>query len=308
MLPEIKLLPLAVELLIFLSMNLRKILLFLSLVIPFASHSKEFPETYKELASLKTPARALKAIEYFVGTPTGINPLGEGSGVDPNPLISMTRFDCTTYVETMLAIAFSKDQQDIAPTLNKIRYRSDVIDFFQRNHFMVSDWIPANTKKGFVSEITEKLTTEKSAFQNGKKLINKTHWFFHRVIELLGQQNKSNKEILSQLSKVPDLAAQEENTKYLLSSYFRANEKAMISKLPDLSIVMFVRNLPSVPTIVNHMGFIIKKNGQLYLNHAPQARPWKVQEILLEDYFKDMDSHRAPMEGLLIFELGKSLY
>jgi hypothetical protein len=47
------------------------------------------------------------------------------------------------------------------------------------------------------------------------------------------------------------------------------------------------------------MGFVIKKDGKLYLNHAPRAKPWKVQEVLLEDYFKDMDSHRAPIEGLL---------
>jgi hypothetical protein len=119
------------------------------------------------------------------------------------------------------------------------------------------------------------------------------------VIELLEEQKKSPKEILEQLQNVPILPEQEEKSTYLLAEFFRAHAGAMAERLPPVSIVMFIRNIPTTPSLVTHMGFVIKKDGKLYLNHAPRAKPWKVQEVLLEDYFKDMDSHRAPIEGLL---------
>jgi hypothetical protein len=277
--------------------------LFLLVAAPQFSQAKvplkDLNGFFSENASLDPAARLLKSTELFVETPTGLNPLGEGQGIDPNPLFSLKKFDCTTFVETNLAIAFAKDAQDVPMVMNKIRYRDGKVDFFKRNHFMVSDWIPANSKNGFVTNITEKIAQDKAELRNEKKVLNKTIWFFHRVIDLSDQQKKSPAEILAELAKVPVLPVQEENATYLLADAFRKNEKDMAGRLPDVSIVMFIRNIPSVPTLVNHMGFVIKKEGRLFLLHAPQAKPWHVQELPLDDYFKDMDSHRAPVEGLL---------
>ncbi|MBS1958490.1 MAG: DUF1460 domain-containing protein [Bdellovibrionales bacterium] len=277
----------------------------LTLLFSLSAEAKDLSKLYSSLASMAPEARVLKSTRFFVNTPTGINPLGEGGGIDAHPQVSTDKFDCTTYVETNLAIAFSKDAKEMPSVLNKIRYKADNADFFQRNHFMVSDWIPANSKKNFVAEFTGQMTADKSAYHTETKTLNKTIWFFHRVIDLLDQQRKSPAEIQSELSKVPVLPVQEEKTKYLLASYFRDHADEMMAKLPEVSIVMFIRNIPSIPTLVNHMGFVLKKDGKLYLNHAPQAKPWKVQEVLLEDYFKDMDSHRAPIEGLLFLKVGK---
>ena len=282
-----------------------KIIFLLLFLFSFEAESKELAGLYAQLATLPVQSKVLKTANYFLGSPTGVNPLGEGSGIDLHPLISTEKFDCTTYVETSLAVAFSKDQKELASTLNQIRYEGETLDFFHRNHFMVSDWIPSNTKKGFVSEFTEQMTKDKTAYRTETKTLNKTIWFFHRVIDLLDQQKKSATEIQKELSKVPALPVQEEKTKYLLASYFREHTDLMVSALPDVSIVMFIRNIPSVPTLVNHMGFVVKKEGKLYLDHATQTKPWKVQELLLEDYFNEMDSHRAPIEGLLFLKVGK---
>jgi len=281
-----------------------KFILFASILIPTVAYSKELGEFYKELVPLAPEARILKSTENFINAPTGLDPLGEGEGIDPKPLFLTKKFDCTTYVETNLAIAFSKNEQSIPLELTKIRYQSGAADYFQRNHFMVSDWIPSNTKKGYVADITGGLTQDKSATRSDKKILNKTIWFFHRVVDLLDQQKKAPSEILKELSQVPMLPIKEEKATYLLASYFRASEQVMADALPDVSIVMFIRNIPTVPTLVNHMGFVIKKNGKLFLNHAPQTKPWKVQEVLFDDYLKDMDSHRAPVDGLLFLKIG----
>lgn len=281
------------------------VLLMTSQIAWAKGQAKDIGALYSEIASMAVSERLLKSTRYFLDTPTGLNPLGEGRGLDPKPIFSLEKFDCTTYVETSLALAFAKSENEVGALLNKIRYQGDTVDYFERNHFMVSDWIPANSKKGFVHEITDKMAQEKSAFRPDKKVLNKTLWFYHRSIDLLDQQSKPPKEILRELAKAPVLPVQEEKANYLVASYFRNNEAAMVERLPDISIVMFIRNIPSVPTLVNHMGFVIKRDGKLYLNHAPLAKPWKIQEVLLEDYMKDMDAHRAPIEGLLFLELGK---
>lgn len=73
----------------------------------------------------------------YLGTAYILDPLGEGRGYDPDPLIRFDAFDCTTFVETVLA------DGDVE-RLNKIRYAGGVIGFENRNHFIETDWLPNN--------------------------------------------------------------------------------------------------------------------------------------------------------------------
>ena len=84
-----------------------KSILFVSVLISTTANSKELNQLYKEFGSQKPEERILKSTTNFINTPTGLDPLGEGQGLDPKPLFSFRKFDCTTYVETNLAIAFS---------------------------------------------------------------------------------------------------------------------------------------------------------------------------------------------------------
>ena len=274
------------------------------ILLPLLGQAKSLEVLHQEISGLSREGRLIKSASYFINATTGLNPLGEGGGVDPHPIFSDSKFDCTTYVETNLAIAFAQTLPDIQSQLNRIRYQADEVNYYQRNHFMISDWIPANTKKGYISDITAQMTRDKSAFKQGKRAFSKTLWFYHGVIDLLDAQKKSPKEILEQLSKVPILPEHEEKANYLTAEAFRANIERMAEFLPQVSVVMFLRNIPTTPSLVTHMGFAIKKDGKLYLNHAPRAKPWKVQEVLLENYFKDMDAHRAPIHGLIFLRVG----
>jgi hypothetical protein len=91
----------------------------------------------------------------------------------------------------------------------------------------------------------------------------------------------------------------------LLATYFRENTDKMKMILPKVSLVMFIRNMPTLPTLVTHMGLLVQEQSKLYLYHAPRRRPWKVSRELLEDYFLEMDKHRAPIEGLLLYKINK---
>lgn len=76
--------------------------------------------------------------DEYMGAKYVNDPLGEGRAPDSDPLIRDDAFDCTTFVETVLA------HGDV-DTLNKIRYKNGEIDFINRNHFIETDWLPNNS-------------------------------------------------------------------------------------------------------------------------------------------------------------------
>ncbi len=90
----------------------------------------------------------------FLGTPYGQYPLGEGSGVEPQPRWRADMVDCQTYVETVLAMANAKDLAQAKALLDDIRYRATPISFSSRNHFTEAQWLPANEAKGYLTEET----------------------------------------------------------------------------------------------------------------------------------------------------------
>lgn len=73
----------------------------------------------------------------YLGAKYVLDPLGEGAGYDSDPLIRFDAFDCTTFVETVLA-------GGDAARLNKIRYADGVVAFENRNHFIETDWLTNN--------------------------------------------------------------------------------------------------------------------------------------------------------------------
>ncbi len=89
--------------------------------------------------------------------------LGEGlSGeYDRNPLYRFDRFDCETYVDTVVALALATNFLDFKKKLNQIRYKHAHIDFFQRNHFPSADWIPNSKKNGTIQELTYRIAGQK---------------------------------------------------------------------------------------------------------------------------------------------------
>ncbi|MDE6250007.1 MAG: DUF1460 domain-containing protein [Alphaproteobacteria bacterium] len=73
----------------------------------------------------------------YLGAKYILDPLGEGVAPDTDPLIRTDAFDCTTFVETVMA------NGDV-DRLTKIRYRDGVPGFLNRNHFIETDWLPNN--------------------------------------------------------------------------------------------------------------------------------------------------------------------
>lgn len=102
--------------------------------------------------------------QQFLGVPYKNSPLGEEMAPDTDPLIRFDAFDCTTFVETVLA------NGDI-DKLNRIRYQDGNIGFFYRNHFVESDWLKNN------SDIVENTSHKYGITAFRTVTIDKQNWF-----------------------------------------------------------------------------------------------------------------------------------
>src|SRR5713101_4072272 len=83
-----------------------------------------------------------------------------GLSYKPDPLIgsaataevftaSFDGFDCVTYIESILALAFASNVDDFIEWLRKIRYERGRIQWERRNHYMTL-WIRNNVREGII--------------------------------------------------------------------------------------------------------------------------------------------------------------
>jgi hypothetical protein len=88
----------------------------------------------------------------FLGSRYLGDPLGEGlSGqYDQDDLYRFDGFDCTTFVETIMALAGASDFEHFERRMNAIRYEAGRIEFTARNHFPSCS--PQNYCPGFIAK------------------------------------------------------------------------------------------------------------------------------------------------------------
>lgn len=102
--------------------------------------------------------------QSFLGVKYIDSPLGEEKMPDDDPLIRFDAFDCTTFVETVLADG-NKDR------LNKVRYKDGNIGFLTRNHFIETDWLVNN------SDVVQNVSSKYARTEKRHVIIDKSNWF-----------------------------------------------------------------------------------------------------------------------------------
>ncbi len=185
----------------------------------------------------------------FVGAKYAYSPLGENSGIDSDPLIRFDAFDCTTFVETVLANGNLEH-------LNKIRYKDGKIDFLSRNHFIETDWLQNN------KDIVENVSDKYASTAVRTVIIDKQSW----------------------LKKVHDIDAKfvPETVNLIYIPY----QNAAAVKITESHIVLFVADNPKIHDKIGtglavvHMGFLLP-NG--ILRHA-SSRLNRVADVDFMEY------------------------
>lgn len=96
--------------------------------------------------------RAAAATGPLHGLPYRLDPLGEGSGPDPDPRFRLDAFDCLTFVETAVALGSAATLDEARRALDGIRYGGPPA-LATRHHEVLSQWLPANLALGWVAPL-----------------------------------------------------------------------------------------------------------------------------------------------------------
>lgn len=259
----------------------------------------------------RTPTRLELFSREFLGLPYGAGgPLGEGEQgrYDQDPLYRFDTFDCTTYVETIVSLALTRDVRSFEEMMDKIRYEDGQVDYLKRNHFPSLQWIPFNVENGLLSEINHLILPIKEQ-KVAEALINLPGWL--KAIKLeeikvplatLEQRQLLLEELRSQHTNFSPIIAR---LNYLPISTL-VERPSLLNRIPHGSIINFVRpNWDLTDVIgthmnVSHQGFVFRKKEGVFLRHA--STTGKVKEELLLDYLKKFENHPT-MKGIHLMKV-----
>lgn len=104
-----------------------------------------------------SPERIERLTRDLKGAPYVSSPLGEGTPPDADPRFRLDAFDCTTFVETAIALTRASDAAAIPSALDQIRYRSRDIAYANRRHLVVSQWVPGLIADGYLEDVTREV-------------------------------------------------------------------------------------------------------------------------------------------------------
>jgi hypothetical protein len=218
-------------------------------------------EQLAALAPLPIEQRFTAATEGFLGTRYVLSPLGEGVGVDADPLVRYDAADCVTMVESAIALALSTTDDEVLPTLNRIRYAGEP-SYEGRLHVMEAQWLPVNLERGLIEDVTRRYGGE--ATRRVTKRITDQTW-----------KEKSGASL-----KLPD-AAQVKGV-FELDLVPSEVAPAVLAKAPEGLIVVVVRaDRPRLVSRITHVGVLVQKPVERYLRRNLEFGAWTVEGVSL---------------------------
>jgi PBP4 family serine-type D-alanyl-D-alanine carboxypeptidase len=110
-------------------------------------HLKQARILWNEGATLTSlPSRLDFFSKAFLEKPYLLGPMGEGwqGTIEQKPTFYVDHFDCQTYLEHVLTLAYAQNEDHLLPLMDTIRYKNAIIHYKTRNHFFVEDWLKNN--------------------------------------------------------------------------------------------------------------------------------------------------------------------
>lgn len=208
-------------------------------------------------AELETPADRLAFIAcQLLGSPYVAATL-EG---DTEVLrINMSEFDCTTLVETAIALSLTAtvdtaSYNEFAHNLRNIRYRDGVVDGYASRLHYVSDWIADNTRRGNFVEVTAQCPLATRDI----KSINYISAHSRNYTALLNNDSLVN--------CIKEVEAKYNNYRYQYIPATSLNSEALAKWFKNGDIVLFTTSAKGLD--VSHMGIIVVERNRVRLLHA----------------------------------------
>jgi hypothetical protein len=219
----------------------------------------------------------------FLNAPYKLSPLGEGPGASPDsdPRLRFDSFDCTTFVETGLALAASPDLASARGRLDRIRYDGGVVDFLRRRHFPEAEWLPALVRAGLLRDITRQVGGDDVVVE--RKRLSRDVWSHTKHPGLPPLP----------LTRIPDGL-------FSLDVWPLASAARHPERIPDGTVLHLVRaDFKSVPVRIGHQGLVVTIGGQKVLRHAADRVYHRVVDEPLDTFFARMARYRRwPVTGV----------
>lgn len=232
-----------------------------------------------------SPAQSyvLPMAEKFLGTPY------KGSTLDGEEellRVNLDGMDCTTFVETVAALALSAAEgrsswRDFTYNLERLRYRGGKINGYGSRLHYISDWALDNNTLGLITEVTDRVGQT-------ARMVKSLDWMTtHRS----DYPQMKDDEVYEEIKHV------EGGYHGHLIKYIK-NSNTGGAQLADGDIVALVSRKEGLD--VSHMGIIKMVKGKAHLLHASStAGKVVVEEKPLMDYL----SKRRDIAGIRVFRL-----
>jgi len=234
--------------------------------------------------------RASFASALLVGAPYRLSPLGEGSGIDPDPRFRLDAFDCVTFVETAMALGSARTVAEAARLLDDVRYDGPT-DYQHRNHYVESQWVPALVRKGWLEPVTRSIGGD-GAVRTVKRLDTAT-WDLARrsghVVSGLEPGNVPVGEFALDVLPLDRLGA-------------------IAPRIPDGTVLLVVReDRASRPSRVTHMGLVVERpDGSRAFRHASDVPGVeRVRDEPLEAFARRAARQRWKIVGVSLYRMNE---
>ena len=218
----------------------------------------------------------------FLDAPYMLSPLGEGDGQlpDTDPRLRFDAFDCTTFVETALALALSSSTTEARLRLDLIRYR-DTPSFAARRHFPEAEWIPELVAVGLLRDITREVGGDDVTMERKHLDAQVWHRTHHKGLPALEDR------------RIPDGT-------FALPVWSLDRAAAHPERIPPGTILHVVRaDFANVPVRVSHQGVVLDVGGRRVLRHAADRLHHRVVDEGLDVFFERMKRYgKWPVTGV----------
>ena len=233
-------------------------------------------EKFANEKNVSTAELVVKIGTYFKETPY----VGHTLEIVPEKLVvNLRELDCTTYAETVLALARTvksniPDFEKFCKELQTIRYHEGKINGYTSRIHYFSDWIFENAQKGIISDVSEEIA-------NVPYPLN---------VNFMSTHPESYKQLKQDNGLIPVISKQEKTINER-KMYFIPEEKlaGVEEKLMDGDIVGLTTAIRGMD--VSHVGILVRQNGRIHLMHASSVlKKVVVSEETLEEYLKSSKS------------------
>lgn len=194
----------------------------------------------------------------FVGTPYAEATLEH----QPETLVvNLDSLDCTTFVETVLALAYTVGERrtswrDFVYNLRKLRYRNGEVDGYASRLHYISDWIVDNIHRGNITDAT-RLFPKVSYIVRTLDFMSSNRDKYPALADDNVFKRIRNVEIGYRSHRFPYVKTADLGYRETVGAMRPGDAVALVSSLKNLDVA--------------HMGFIVFVDGVPHLLHASSA-------------------------------------